>query len=435
MFDARAAKLLAPGAHLTIDGCPGLRLEATASTRSWTYRFKSPVDGRMRQCRIGQWPAMSLPAAMGEWDRLRALREAGQDPALARREQRAATPRRKLASRYTVRQVVADYVDGHIKVNRKTKGATEVERMFRTMLDGITQIDAASLTRAQAFDLIESWRHVPVQAAKLRSELGAAWDYALDAGRLPESTPNWWRTILRGKLRSKGKQIAGEVVGTGKRVLSDAEAGELINWLPNFSRLVDDVCVLYLWTCARGSEIVSMEAEEVAEEPDGLWWTIPKIKTKNARHPNATDLRVPLIGRAEQVVRRRLAQAARGYLFPQEGEDARHTQQKTIQTAVWYHQPYATTRPEVERPRLTVTRWAPHDLRRTGRTMLAALGCPREVGEAIIGHMPPGVVGTYDLHTYDRERRIWLTRLADHLERLAVDGQRSRGRVAAKRAG
>jgi len=32
-----------------------------------------------------------------------------------------------------------------------------------------------------------------------------------------------------------------------------------------------------------------------------------------------------------------------------------------------------------------VPKWAPHDLRRTGRTMLAALGCPTEVGEAILG--------------------------------------------------
>ena len=28
-FDARAAKALQPGAHLTIDGCPGLCFEAT----------------------------------------------------------------------------------------------------------------------------------------------------------------------------------------------------------------------------------------------------------------------------------------------------------------------------------------------------------------------------------------------------------------------
>jgi integrase len=68
---------------------------------------------------------------------------------------------------------------------------------------------------------------------------------------------------------------------------------------------------------------------------------------------------------------------------------------------------------------LLVTHWSPHDLRRTGRTLLASLGCPNEVGEAILGHVQPGVVGTYNLFKYGPERRQWLTRLSDHLESLA----------------
>jgi hypothetical protein len=44
-FDARAAKALAAGNHLTFELAPGLRLKATASTRTWLYRYKSPLDG------------------------------------------------------------------------------------------------------------------------------------------------------------------------------------------------------------------------------------------------------------------------------------------------------------------------------------------------------------------------------------------------------
>jgi integrase len=64
--------------------------------------------------------------------------------------------------------------------------------------------------------------------------------------------------------------------------------------------------------------------------------------------------------------------------------------------------------------------WAPHDLRRTARTMLARLGCPNEVAEAILGHLQPGVQGVYNRHQYDAERRQWLTLLAAHLESLAA---------------
>jgi integrase len=425
-FDARTAKLLAPGSHITIDGFPGLRLNATSSSRTWLYRYKSPVDGRMRQVKLGAWPAMSPAAAIVEWERLREIRDGGGDPAAEKRAGRAEVRKAaeldrvaKHAAAFTVRKACDLYWTGHVERHRKKKGAAEIRRMFDTMLGDFGMLPAADITRSQAFDLLESFSHIPVQSANLRAELGAAWDYNLDSGKLPESTPNWWRQIMRGRLRSKGKKIEGKSIGTVKRHLSDQELAELIPWLPNFSRTVADVLTLYLWTCTRGAEIVSMAGSEISEESDVLWWTIPKEKTKNARHENATDLRVPLIGRAAVIVRRRLLLAGDGPLFPANTEDG-HAQQQLVQTSVYFHQPYSATRPEQLRPRLTVTRWAPHDLRRTSRTLLASMGCPDPVGEAILGHMQPGVRGIYNRHAYDAERLVWLTRLSDRLEQIVT---------------
>ncbi|VBL42158.1 tyrosine-type recombinase/integrase [Burkholderia pseudomallei] len=423
-FDARTAKQLSPGAHLKIDGCPGLRLEATASRRSWIYRYKSPVDGRMRQIKIGEWPALSIAAAAVEWERLKQARNAGNDPALAKRQandsvgvmvQQGDSP--------TVRDICSAYLTGHVERNRQSKGAAEVARMFRTMLGDIADLPAVEVTRERAFSKIDSYRHVPVQASRLRLELGAAWDYALDAGRLPESASNWWRQIMRGRLRSNGRRIQGQPMGTAKRFLTDAEVGALITWLPNFSRNVEDALTLYLWTGTRGAEIGAMEGTEITEERDGLWWTIPKVKTKSARHEKATDLRVPLVGRADAIVRRRLERYGKGWLFP--AERGGHMQQKVFGQAVHCHMPYSVTRPEQERPRLPVTHWAPHDLRRTARTILAALGCPYEIGEAILGHMLPGVGGIYNRHSYDAERRHWLTKLDEKLEAATRSHQSS----------
>lgn len=423
-FDARTAKQLSPGAHLKIDGCPGLRLEATASRRSWIYRYKSPVDGRMRQIKIGEWPALSIAAAAVEWERLKQARNAGNDPALAKRQandsvgvmvQQGDSP--------TVRDICSAYLTGHVERNRQSKGAAEVARMFRTMLGDIADLPAVEVTRERAFSKIDSYRHVPVQASRLRLELGAAWDYALDAGRLPESASNWWRQIMRGRLRSNGRRIQGQPMGTAKRFLTDAEVGALITWLPNFSRNVEDALTLYLWTGTRGAEICAMEGTEITEERDGLWWTIPKVKTKSARHEKATDLRVPLVGRADAIVRRRLERYGKGWLFP--AERGGHMQQKVFGQAVHCHMPYSVTRPEQERPRLPVTHWAPHDLRRTARTILAALGCPYEIGEAILGHMLPGIGGIYNRHSYDAERRHWLTKLDEKLEAATRSHQSS----------
>lgn len=424
-FDARAAKALQPGQHMIVEGCPGLRLVATDSKRTWTYRYKSPVDGRMRQHALGTWPAMSPAGAAGAWSVLRDQRDSGIDPAQQRRAARQAEiiTRQRRTNVYTVGALVQDYLDGHIAHHRNAKGAAEVTRLFGRLLGDLADVTAEKLTRAQAFGLIESLAGTPVQAKMLKQELGGAWDYALDAGRLPETAPNWWRLVMRGRLRSKGAVAQGRHKGTAKRVLSQPELGELVRWLPNFTRLVEDALTLYLWTGTRGAEILGMEAHEIATEADKvLWWTIPKVKTKNARHEHATDLRVPLVGRAREVVLRRLQLYPTGYLFPAAVTARLHpnVQQKTIGVAVWSAMPYSKSHPGWQRARLTVTHWSPHDLRRSVRTLLAAMGCERDVAESVLGHMLPGVEGVYNKHSYDAERLLWLTRLSERLEQLAA---------------
>jgi integrase len=425
MFDARAAKALQAGQHLTVPGAPGLRLEATPSTRTWTYRFKSPVDGRMRQIRLGRWPAMGFPAALAAWERVKAQRDAGADPAAEKRA-KAATTR---TAAYSVRKACDDYLaDYQGRVAPRT--FAEAERMLAVDIVSIADKAMASITRADAFDLISGMRDRPVQAGRLRQLLGAVWDRAHDAGRLPPEVPNWWRLVLRGKLASQGKPIGGERSGVVKRVLSEDELAALLPWLPNFSRDVDDGLTLYLWTACRGAEIVAMEAQDISEEDDGLWWTVPKAKVKMRRHPLVTDLRVPLAGRAAAIVRRRLAAHPEGWLFPS-GSREGHVQQKALGVATWMHSPRCELRPEWVRPRLPVADFAPHDLRRTARTLLAALGCPGEVAEAILGHLQPGVQAVYNRHGYDAERREWLTRLSAHLESIAGRGQDGGRRPAA----
>lgn len=420
-FDARTAKGLLPGQHLTIDEQPGLRLVASQSKRSWVYRYKSRLDGAMRQIKIGEWPHMSYHAAVSKWEILRAARERGEDPALQRQETRRVVAKPgsyQQSTVLTVRQLCDDYLKGHIK-HRAPKGRAEVERMFRTMLGEIQNCPAHTITRKIAFDTIKGFDGSPVIASNLRRELGAAWDYALDSGVLSQDTPNWWRLILRGKLKSKGPAKLGIKSGVKKRVLTPDEVGILIRWLPNFSKNVSDVLTVYLWTGVRGAEIEQMQEHEITKDSSGLWWTIPKAKTKNRNRPDAVDQRVALHGRAAEVVQRRKELFAKGYLFPAQSKLG-YFAQKNVGVAVYHHMPHCKTKPHVERPRLPVTDWAPHDLRRTVRTFLAAMGCPSDIAELILGHMLKGEMGIYNRYQYDNEKSQWLLKLSDYLEQLAA---------------
>jgi len=59
-----------------------------------------------------------------------------------------------------------------------------------------------------------------------------------------------------------------------------------------------------------------------------------------------------------------------------------------------------------------------HDLRRTVRTRLSALGVLPTVAELVIGHAQPGLHKVYDLHTFDAEKADALRRWEQHLLRI-----------------
>lgn len=421
MFDARKAKLLPSGDHIVINECPGLRLVATGQHRAWTYRYKSPVNGKMRQIKIGHWPAMPVGVAISEWQKLKSERDAGGDPAVAKK----ATIAAKKETVYTVRNVVDDYYHGHLLVNRQRSGADAVYARLVKAIEPLADKAAQLITRRIAFDLISSLSDTPVAAKSVRNELGAAWAHALDSGKLPDDTPNWWRDILAGKLRSKGAMRDGEHKGTAKRTLSEAELKTLLTVdLSRFSQQVQDFLIIHLWTCTRGGEICHMHRNQITNEPDGWWWTVPKALTKGRNRKDATDLRVPLIGRALEIVQR----LGDGWLFPsvsRKGVIGPQTQ-AYMGTKVHYLQPYSKVKPYHVRERLVVTHWSPHDLRRTGRTMLSQMDCPTDVAEAILGHVQPGVQGVYNLSKYDKQRRHWLALLSDRLESLVSTAVRNR---------
>lgn len=387
---------------------------------TWVYRFRSPLDERMRQIKIGGWPAISAASAGAAWEDLRAQRDAGRDPA----QERRAARRAQVATRQalpTVGELLDAYLAGPAR-DRSAKWQAEVRRLFSAKAGGLRALTPAQVTRAVAYDLIAASASTPVQAQQLRRELGAAWDWAHDSGRLPEEVPNWWRRVLRGRLASRGKIVDGQHQGVAKRALTPAEVGAVLGHLPHISATVADLLVLYLWTGCRGAELVAMEGREVAREADGWWWTIPRAKLKMADHPLATDLRVPLVGRALKLVQARRKAYGAGWLFPAVNARSRlpHMAQKAIGVEVWAHMPGKTVPADRNVHPWPVANWAPHDLRRTVRTQLAALGCPADVAEAVLGHIQPGVEGVYNRHRYDAERRAWLTRLAASWEAAAA---------------
>ena len=213
-----------------IDGCQGLRLTASASRKTFIYRYKDD-SGKMKQIAIGQWPTMPVQTAVAKWQELRDQRTRGIDP----REQRAQAKKARTGAKdqLTVRKLVQDFIDGPLKESRQPAGCEAARRALVSTLDNnpdFAECVAEKVSRGVAFSILDARKATPMAALKLRSLLGAAWEHAHDCGALDGNAPNWWRQIMHGKLKTKGRVIGGEHVGPSRRVLRSDEVAKLLNW-------------------------------------------------------------------------------------------------------------------------------------------------------------------------------------------------------------
>jgi integrase len=68
--------------------------------------------------------------------------------------------------------------------------------------------------------------------------------------------------------------------------------------------------------------------------------------------------------------------------------------------------------------RADVPRWTTHDLRRTARSLMSRADVPPRHAEMALGHVVPGIEGTYDRNGYADEKRAAFEALAAQVARI-----------------
>ena len=68
--------------------------------------------------------------------------------------------------------------------------------------------------------------------------------------------------------------------------------------------------------------------------------------------------------------------------------------------------------------------WVLHDLRRSARSLLSRCNVPGDHAERVLGHVIPGVRGTYDRFEYRDEKRDALEKLDALVERILRPGEK-----------
>ncbi|MDP3280740.1 MAG: site-specific integrase, partial [Nitrosomonas sp.] len=222
-------------------------------------------------------------------------------------------------------------------------------------------------------------------------------DYAIGLGKFTDDFANPALLAKSGLRQAKIKLTPQK----GKRVLSDKELIKILNWLPGsvFTPTQKNVIRFALWTGCRTGEACTASWSDI--DLKNRTWHLKSSKTEIERYVQLPQQAI------EFLMQLRLSTG--DYLFPSQ-KTGLPIQQKSLTEQSW--------RLRETKRMLDIDHWTPHDLRRTVRTGLSRLGCRNEVAEAIIGHSKKGIEGTYDLHSYEAECRVWLQKWADHLDSL-----------------
>jgi integrase len=380
----------------------GLRLFPSGEkTFFFMYRF----EGKRRFMNLGRYPDISLKDAREDHGKAVKLLEKGIDPIQAKEDE--AAQRRQMP---TIKELYGEYMSRHARPNKKERTWKEDERTFeKNILPFWKNRKADSITRRDVTVLIDKIldRGSPIAANNTFERIRQLFNFAVERGTL-EHTPCF-------KMKAPTPKIPRD------RHLVEAEIKTLWSRL-NTAGLTEEIrrCLkLILVTGQRPGEVIGLHSDEIHER----WWTLPAGRSKNGKAHTVylTDLAVELIGEKKGFI----FESPRPVKPKNENElpTAKPMDENALARAVRNNCPTdccndctkcqdegckKDNRTLEEKNKLGIAFFRPHDLRRTCATSLAALGFADEVIDAILNHVKKGVIRTYNLHRYDREKQVAL---------------------------
>jgi integrase len=364
----------------------GVRVTA-AGAKSFIINYR--IRHREYRYTIGSFPDWSVLKAVRVARDLRQRIDRGENPL----DDRAPPPATK-----TVATILNEFMARYVEKEAKLRSAELIRRAFDALVKpAIGKIGIYELRRsdvARMLDKIADERGL-VMADQTLAYLRKAFNWY--AGKDDE----FRSPIVRGMSRTKPRERART------RVLSDDEIRTLwpiLDEAGTFGALVKAL----LLTAQRRDEASSMSRGEIGKD---RVWTIPAERYKTKK-PNF----VPLSQAALAIIDAQPKAEGCDYVFPSSAGTpfsafgkSKAALDKAVLDAMRRHAPKgAKVAP--------MPNWTLHDLRRTGKTLMARAGVRPDVSERVLGHVIRGVEGTYDRHSYADEKRDALEKLSALIE-------------------
>jgi integrase len=347
---------------------------------------------------------MGLADAREKAQRLRRGIDDGIDPRRAESRRRPAEEPPAITSAggsvHSIENLANEFMSGF--VNKRHKDPSYVRLILDThVLPEWAGRDARTIKKREVIELTDKIangvpgerRPAPVMANRVAAQIARMFAYGEERAILEEGP---------------GKRLfqPGGPEKSRDRALSDMELTALLG-------CVDDV--MRSTRMARAIRILLGTAQRVGELALARWtdidfeaktWTIPKEVAKNG-----IEHAVPLSDYVLNEFTRLKAGAALRARFVFPTEDGSAPGGPKLITRV-------VARNQKTFKQKGIAKFTPHDLRRTARTCMAALGIDEHIAERVLNHKIPGMAGVYNRHRYAPEVRAALEKWGAHLQGL-----------------
>lgn len=384
---------LQPGEQINCSSLRGFRVRCLPSgLKKMGYRYSHA--GKQHEVNLGLFGSVTLAAAKTRAMEVAAQAVAGIDPlAKARIEQARASN--------TLNAVLDSWLRDARKRGLKTVDTVEriFNRLIRPELGALVIYD---LRRSQVATLLE----------EISDEAGPAMAYAAHG---------WLRTALRWQRR-RDDEFNNDPVPGGisppqprERALTDEEVRDVWLACDEVGGVLPALVRMLLLTGCRRGEVAGLQAEEIKHDDlRGDYIEIPAERMKKGK----AHL-IPITAAIAAL----LPAGKTGLLFTAATTDTVRPgpAHETLFNGFGYAKRVldaAIARRRQAEGRKAMPEWCLHDLRRTVRSGMPALGVAEVVAERILAHDQRGIERHYNKYGYFPEKRAALELWAGHAERV-----------------
>ncbi|MDE1544127.1 tyrosine-type recombinase/integrase [Dechloromonas agitata] len=388
-----------------------LRVRPTGA-KDWllVYTFA----GNRRKLGLGSLEAVPLATARSEAAKARESIKQQIDPQVQRKQRQAEQEaQRKILEAAQARQTVQDLFDRWAEVDlvRRKDGGKEIRRMFeKDVLPKLGSLAVEDVKKGNITSVTDPLlaRGVNRMAKLIFSLMRQMFRFAVDRD-LIEADP----TASIRKVKIGGPDVERD------RVLSEAEIGMLCQQVPRAGLMPTTEAAVWiaLSTLCRIGELLNARWSDI--DLDHHLWRIPDTKNGKPHNVYLSDFSVKQFRKVKEF------NSEGTWIYPSR-DHKKAVSSKTITKQLGDRQ--RASAPMKRRSKSVATlalpggKWGPHDLRRTGATMMTRLGVLPEVAERCLNHVEENrMKRIYQRHTYETEMREAWRLLGDHLAHLTKD--------------